>query len=278
MTKGFKKSWRLILITMIIIIFFSILGALPVFERRSYIFTIMGELAILLPVFIGFGHMQKKEDVRDIFTNGFSPVLIPMLILLPFTMQTFVTYVTLPYHAFLQEIFGEYENNIRGADNIKSFIVQFVSICMIPAISEEFLFRGVVMRLLKPYGIALMLVVSSFAFAMLHFSLHSFLVIFMLGMLLGVVRLMTNSVWASVLMHFSNNLLATLSLMIPKEAEPVFFSVVNPISFFLFPIAIALLLRKISCMQMERRTKKVEFSYEMVMCTVIFCMIAVLGI
>ena len=278
MTKGFKKSWRLVLITMIVIILFSLFGSLPIFGRRRYIVSIMAEMSIFFPVIVGLHHIQKKKDVRDIFSNGFSPVIIPLLVILPFCLQTFITYVTLPYHGILSELVGEYESHVYPANSLKSFIVQLVSVCIVPAVAEEFLFRGVMMRFLKPYGVGTALVVSSLAFAMMHFDLYTFLIIFMLGMLLGAVRIMTGSVWASVLMHFSNNLGSILLLMIPKNMETQVSMILNPVSFIVFPLAFCLLLKNTSEIQPERIRRKTEFSYEMIICIGVFCLISVLSI
>lgn len=278
MTKGFKKSWRLVLITMIVIILFSLFGSLPVFGTRKYIVSIMAEMSIFFPVLIGLHHIQKKENTYDIFAKGFSPVIIPLLVILPFCMQTFITFVTLPYHGILRDLVGEYESHVHPANSLKSFIVQLVSVCIVPAVAEEFLFRGVIIRFLKPYGIGAALVVSSLAFAMLHFDLYSFLIIFMLGMLLGAVRIMTGSVWASVLMHFSNNFTSILMLMIPKNIENQVGMILNPVSFVIFPIALCLLLKNTAEIQPERMWKKTEFSYEMIVCIGIFGLISVLSI
>jgi membrane protease YdiL (CAAX protease family) len=79
--------------------------------------------------------------------------------------------------------------------------------CLIPAVTEELSFRGLVQHWLqvaiKPWRA---LVLASFLFAVLHFSVISFLYLFTLGMILGWMKLKTGSLYPSMLAHFLHNL------------------------------------------------------------------------
>ncbi|WP_276132649.1 CPBP family intramembrane glutamic endopeptidase [Polluticoccus soli] len=89
------------------------------------------------------------------------------------------------------------------ADFVKSFIVMSI----IPAISEEFLFRGAVMRIIhsrnKRTGVAI--AVSALTFAVVHYNPVGLFAIFFAAVLLGGIYYLTGSLWLSILAHFLNN-------------------------------------------------------------------------
>jgi len=80
-------------------------------------------------------------------------------------------------------------------------------ICVLPAVTEETAFRGLVQHWLqtaiRPVR-ALML--ASALFVILHFSLLAAPYLFLLGMLLGWAKWMTGSLYPSMLIHFLHNL------------------------------------------------------------------------
>lgn len=278
MNKGVKISWRLIFITMCIMLFFSVLGNLSYFKGHSYLFVAMGEVLILIPVYLGFRHLSRKYDTYEILGGGFSPVLIPILFLLPFSAQSFVTLVTMPFHMVLYEFIGYPEQDIAAAKSMAEFITQVIVICLIPAVTEELLCRGIVMKLLKPYGVAISVTMSALAFSMLHFSIHSFIVIFTLGLMLGMVKLLTGSIYAAIFMHFSNNFLALI--MTTLGSQNVWTMIISGISVFLYPILIFAFLRstRINAIEIEREKKRVEFSYEMIASFSIFILVSMITI
>jgi len=80
--------------------------------------------------------------------------------------------------------------------------------CVFPAILEEIAFRGLVQHWLQ---IAIRplraMVLASFLFMVLHFSIISAPYLFGVGMLLGWVRWKTGSLYPSILIHFLHNLI-----------------------------------------------------------------------
>jgi membrane protease YdiL (CAAX protease family) len=79
--------------------------------------------------------------------------------------------------------------------------------CLYPAVTEEIAFRGLLQHWLqvaiKPMHA---LVVASFLFAVVHFSILSFPYLFGVGALLGWVKWKTGSLYPSMLIHFLHNL------------------------------------------------------------------------
>ena len=81
----------------------------------------------------------------------------------------------------------------------------------LPALTEELLFRGIVIGEYDRYGAGAAAVVSAVMFAMSHFSLVRFPVYFFAGIVLALITYASRSVLASVLVHAVYNAVALLS-------------------------------------------------------------------
>lgn len=94
---------------------------------------------------------------------------------------------------------------------LPSFALALLSIAIVPALTEEVLFRGVLARALgRRFIPAAAIVVSAIAFAAFHVSLARFVPTFMLGLVYGFMALRARSAVPSMIAHFVNNLCALL--------------------------------------------------------------------
>ena len=89
-------------------------------------------------------------------------------------------------------------------------ILQFITIALVPAFCEEFLFRGVILSNLMPYGKGLAILISSVFFGLMHGNLYQFLYTTAAGVVLGLIYVLTDSIWCSILMHALNNSISVL--------------------------------------------------------------------
>lgn len=91
--------------------------------------------------------------------------------------------------------------------NFGGMLFNVFMIALIPAIGEEFLFRGVILKLFKDwtknYHIAV--VISAILFSALHLQFYGFLPRFLLGIILGYMFVWSGSLWVPMLIHFVNN-------------------------------------------------------------------------
>jgi membrane protease YdiL (CAAX protease family) len=92
-------------------------------------------------------------------------------------------------------------------DDMYSICFSFIGITVIPAISEEYIFRGVFQQELfnrfKNKHIAVW--IAAFVFSFIHFQFYGFFPRMALGALFGYCLLWSNSIWIPILMHFTNN-------------------------------------------------------------------------
>ena len=95
------------------------------------------------------------------------------------------------------------------------FVLAIFSTAIVPAICEEYLFRGAVLGLLLPFGRTTAIIGSSVLFGFMHQNpLQLFYTVFM-GVILGYIYVKTKSIWACVLLHFFNNLITVVEDFLP---------------------------------------------------------------
>ena len=88
----------------------------------------------------------------------------------------------------------------------------FLYIGLFAPVTEEILFRGVLLRMLQPYGKRLSILATAFLFGIFHGSIVQSPFTFFVGLVLGYVAMEYSLGWAMVL-HMINNLLVADSLI-----------------------------------------------------------------
>ena len=86
-------------------------------------------------------------------------------------------------------------------------IYAVLSAAILPAITEEFIYRGIVCAEYERNGVALAVILSSLTFALIHFDIVKLPVYFINGVVLALVMYATRSIFASMIVHAAANIL-----------------------------------------------------------------------
>ncbi|MBQ4117074.1 MAG: CPBP family intramembrane metalloprotease [Clostridia bacterium] len=119
-----------------------------------------------------------------------------------------------------------------GNSQLTNIIYTIIAFAAVPAVTEEFIFRGIVLSDYSNYGVSTAIIMSGVMFSMLHFNLNQFLVYFFCGVVAAYAVYITQSLWAAILLHFVNNIYAIFF-------ESILWDVIkspNSLIFFLFVI------------------------------------------
>ena len=100
----------------------------------------------------------------------------------------------------------------------------------IPALVEEFVFRGVMLNSLRRYGDTLAIWFSAIMFALVHGNILQISVALPAGVFLGYLTVCSGNIWVSVALHFVNNAIACFSGDIYNLLEPFFKNIFGNIS------------------------------------------------
>jgi membrane protease YdiL (CAAX protease family) len=86
-----------------------------------------------------------------------------------------------------------------------SFALALVTRALLPAVCEEFAFRGYLQSSLAPLGAALAALLTGLLFGVMHFSVVRLIPLAVLGWIFAIAAERSGSILPSIVMHFLNN-------------------------------------------------------------------------
>lgn len=119
----------------------------------------------------------------------------------------------------LKALHGTYETTSDLLMNGSNLVIGIVIFGLLAAISEEFLFRSVIQKaLVKLFKNAhIGIIVTALVFSAFHTDFYGFFPRFILGLMLGYMFWMSGSIWASIIMHFTNNATIVMLYFLNKK-------------------------------------------------------------
>ena len=93
-------------------------------------------------------------------------------------------------------------------------IIQLLSIVVIAPVVEEFYFRGILFNYFeKRNGKLFILILTSLIFSIIHFNVPATPTLFILGISLGLIKLTTDSIFITIIMHSIFNCIMLLMIL-----------------------------------------------------------------
>jgi len=92
-------------------------------------------------------------------------------------------------------------------NSISGLFANIIIVALLPAIGEELLFRGLLLKLFNQItkNIHVAVILSAIIFSAIHLQFYGFLPRFMLGVILGYLFVFTGNLWVPIFVHFLNN-------------------------------------------------------------------------
>ena len=116
-----------------------------------------------------------------------------------------------------------------SATTVSALLVNLFLMAVLPAVSEEITFRGVLQQLLtaphrlSPFASSLSphlaIWLTAIIFSAIHMQFYGFVPRMLMGALFGYMLVWTGSLWVPMLMHFVNNGMAVLLYFIANRAH-----------------------------------------------------------
>ncbi len=138
-------------------------------------------------------------------------------------------------------------------------VVYFISTAIVPAFSEEILFRGAVLGTLRKQGDTFAIVVSSFLFGIFHANFVQFPFAFLVGLVLAWTVVYTNSMLPAIIIHAANNGFSVLCDILYTNADSLNLneSIVDAVTFIIVAaIAVAAIIFVINLSKKDKNFMK----------------------
>lgn len=197
-----------------------------------------------------FPILPKKNTQED--NNGGNKLSVPKLTGCCFCIIFSINWLTTMIISFVTQFIEKAglvlpePDFTFGSNSFANLFIYFLSLCIFAPIIEEFLLRGCVIKILKPYGNWLAIFVSAFFFALLHGNIGQGFGAFFIGVILGFVAIKTNSILPSMIIHAINNFFPFIFVVLnnfKQDSVIILFSMVY-IAIITAGIAFACIYRK----------------------------------
>lgn len=167
---------------------------------------LIGLGAILLPLWglLRFSRLQRG-DLRILLPAPWSPA---------FCLPVFLGAANAANlaGALLAGLLGAETTSARLPSGGPELFLQFMALCVLPAVTEELFFRGALQGLLRPCGSAAAIFGPALLFSLLHLDAIQGLTALVCGVFLGWLAERSGSILPGMLLHFVNNCLAFCNL------------------------------------------------------------------
>ncbi len=102
---------------------------------------------------------------------------------------------------------GKLTGAFLAGKSFSNFLFNLFMIGILPAVGEEFMFRGVLQRLLKDWlkNVHIAIFITGFLFGAMHMQFYGLLPRMILGVIFGYLFYWSGSIWVPVFAHFVNN-------------------------------------------------------------------------
>lgn len=154
--------------------------------------------------------ISVKQICSDVNWRRISFKHVVLCLILGVCLYVMNIFVAGLFASLLRSFGYQYTSNDNAFSGYSGLVISLVLTAVLPGICEEFLHRGVLLNgLIKQFGVRNAILWSSLFFGLMHMNIGQFFYATVLGWFMAVTALSTGSLWGSIIVHFTNNALAT---------------------------------------------------------------------
>ena len=154
----------------------------------------------------------------------------------------------------LKSIFGispESLPDMYFPQTVFGVILYFITMVILPAFLEEFIFRYLMLNALKKYGNAFAIITTSVLFGFAHARASAFIYATAVGIFMAYIAIKTKSMWFPMILHaainavsFAFQYVAALSFMTGETVDTIYFMFLTFISLVCLIYLITLIIKR----------------------------------
>ncbi|MFO7154242.1 MAG: type II CAAX endopeptidase family protein [Caldicoprobacter oshimai] len=216
------SNYLYLVVLVLMITLSSIVSGLfnPKMNTESWLIaTFLMEIAVIgVPplIYLLASRMDIKRVARINRIRGVELLLVLGMAVFGYAIVGFINMV---WYSMLNRIGNPVEPVFPPIKTGRQYIMAIMAMAVTPALVEEFLFRGVVLRGYERFGALTATVVSGVLFGLLHLNLVNLPAVIFLGIMISYVVVRTDSIFAGVLYHFTQNFLSISFLFLQEFAQ-----------------------------------------------------------
>jgi membrane protease YdiL (CAAX protease family) len=191
-------------------------------QRDLYIGVLITEYIFILAPNLIYLKM-RGYSLKNVL--GLNPITVRQIIqiflimIFAYPMAVFLNYIIL---ILVNSVSPAMPIGVPVPTNLMDYLVGLLVIAVTPGICEEVMFRGTMQSAYSRMGDKKAILISALLFGMFHFNLLNLLGPLFLGIVLGIIRYKTDSLYGSILGHTINNGIAlTLGFLLTGLSENI---------------------------------------------------------
>ncbi len=208
----------------IIVVLFAVLrmiSAFGVFENAGdyvdILLNIVIQILILFCISIFIFSFLTKNRIKDTFKfYGYKKISLKAILIsvgigiIVYFLNIFVA----TFFNVLLALFGY--NSVSSSTTISSypfwlFLINIFITAVLPGICEETAHRGMLLKGLSGHGQTRALIISSLLFGFMHMNIEQFFYATLIGLLVGYIAIICDSIYPAIIVHFMNNAISVFA-------------------------------------------------------------------
>ncbi len=231
----------LVLGTYILLLFSKIIDVTLINRDNEYLSVVVLQMMIFLipaALWCRFSGERYIRSLRISFIKADSVAVIIAAALLMISGGVIISLIFGGLES-LSENFSLYGTFISKDDGtVPARLYLILAYAVLPALCEEFVYRGILCHEYERGGVSRAVVLSSLFFTLLHFDLANFPVYFFSGVILALTLYATRSVFGAIIAHFLYNLFGLFG----QPYINTFYNITSSTKLFVFVVVMIFLL------------------------------------
>lgn len=171
-------------------------------------------IVIGVPWLVRKSRTTKEELGVQRFPNWIDIAWVPAGAITYLVLTALITTLAMTFLTFVDYNQAQ-DTGFSSMSGQSSYILAFIMLVIIAPVAEELLFRGYLLGKLRKYApLWIAIIVTSIMFAIVHFAWNVGLDVFALSIVLCVLRVVSGSIWPSIMLHMLKNGVAFYFLFI----------------------------------------------------------------
>lgn len=202
-----KKGGLIFLISYFAFAVYSLIAGFIVdgFSLTGNLYYVLASFPIILTALTVFFILPKEDRITNRhFTIKISPIYLLFAVLLAFTMLYGVGFTNGLVETAFNKLGVYFNGSAPSVNSLTDYIVLTVFVAIIPAVFEEIIFRGLLLKSLKCNYLINSLIVA-LCFSLYHGTIVKLIYQFVFGVVLSLLVYASKSLIPSIIAHFLNN-------------------------------------------------------------------------
>ena len=217
----------------------GVLDLTYLYSAKSVVLSvIIATPIVLMAVYLIYVRLLKEKEVLLMSANGKSTINTILGFLAGIAIWFPITFIV--SNTFIGNLSEEHTRIMNDALDMTPLWLSIIGVAIFAPIIEEIAYRGIVQGFLEkmirnPF---IVILIQALLFGVVHMNLQQFIYAAGVGLILGLIRYWTKSIWPCILAHISFNLSGLIIYRVNPDLSGQTFLIISAISLFTSNLAL----------------------------------------